>query len=99
MARRLAWGDAQSLAGGTIEFFPDESGVPVALRVIDVRMRSSTPQMLQYRMLFRGPAMPLYGQRTYLFRHASLGDYAFFITPVRAAADGAEYEACFAHAP
>lgn len=99
LSRRLEWGDAQTLANEAIELIPAEGGAPVPLRVTDVSVRSSTPHMHQFRVLLRGPASPVRGQGIYRFRHARLGDYAFFITPVRATSDGAEYEACFAHAP
>jgi hypothetical protein len=99
LARRLEWGDAQSLAGEAIDFFPEEAGAAVALRVTEVSEVHSTPQMHQFRVLFHGPAAPVHAQRIYRFRHARLGDYAFFITPVRALPGAIEYEACFSHAP
>ena len=96
--RRLDWRDAQSLAGEPMEFFPEPAGAAVAVRVIDVSAGPPVAGMIQFRLLFQGPAAPRYPQRTYLFRHGRLGDYAFFITLVHAAADGAQYEACFSHA-
>ena len=99
MARRLEWGDAQSMAGEPIEFFPEEGGAPVALAVVEASERHFAPHMRQFALLLRGPAQPVYAQRTYRFRHARLGEYAFFITPIGATAAGVDYEACFSHAP
>ena len=64
LARRLEWGDARSLSGEPIDFFPEEGGAPVTLSVIDVRERASTPQIHQFRVLFRGPPAPVHAQRT-----------------------------------
>src|SRR5258708_13395251 len=33
-------------------------------------------------LVFRGPRQPQLSQRTYRVRHAQLGDYAIFITPI-----------------
>jgi hypothetical protein len=99
MARRLEWGDAQSMAGEAIEFFPEEGGAPVALAVLEASERHLAPHMRQFALVFRGPPQPVYPQRTYHFRHARLGDYAFFITPIGASKAGVDYEACFSHAP
>ena len=98
LARRLEWDDARTLAGESIELFPGDGAPPVVLDVTDAREVLSTPRMLQFRLLFRGPAARVHAQGIYRFRHARLGDYAFFITPVGASADGTDYEACFAHA-
>ena len=99
MARRLEWGDAQSMAGEPIAFFPQEGGEAVTLTMTMVSERQSAPHMLQFALRLRGPAQPVYAQGTYRFRHARLGDYAFFITALGASAAGVDYEACFSHAP
>lgn len=99
LVRRLEWDDARTLAGSTIGFLPDPAGEAVEWQVVGVQERSSTPQMRQFTVTFRGPPAPVHAQGTYLFRHPCLGEYAFFITPLRAPAGGVDYEACFSHAP
>ena len=99
MARRLEWADAQALAGETVAVFAEEGGAPVAFAVVAVKEQHRAPHMLQFSVSLRGPPKPVQAQRTYRVRHARLGDYAFFITPVGANESGVDYEACFSHAP
>lgn len=98
LLRRLEWEEAQSLAGGAIAFLPDPAGEAIEWQVVEALERSSTPKMRQFTVTFRGPPSPVHAQGTYLFRHPLLGEYAFFITSVRASATGVDYEACFSHA-
>lgn len=99
MARRLEWADAQALAGEALAIFPEEGGAPVAFTVVSVKEHHRAPHMLQFAVSLRGPAKPIYAQHTYRVRHARLGDYAFFISPLGASESGVDYEACFSHAP
>lgn len=99
LARALAWDDAQSLAGESLEFFPDgDGGHAVVLKVVEVNARGVSGEQRQFAILFRGPSSPVHPQRIYRFRHARLGDYAFFITPIAQSPEGTDYEACFCHA-
>lgn len=98
-ARSLSWTDAQSLLHERFEFFPDEAGAEgVALEVVGVRQASSSGSLRQFAIVFRGPPAPAHAQGTYRFRHARLGDYAIFVTPIARGAEGTDYEACFSHA-
>jgi hypothetical protein len=100
LSRRFTWDDARALEGESLEL---SGGAPDAapLRVVVARARllRSEPHMVQFSLLMRGPPQPLLAQDTYRARHASLGDYGFFVTPVGRDAQGVEYEACFSHAP
>jgi hypothetical protein len=81
-----------------VSFVPDEShDATVPLEVLSVERRGDVPNMVQFSIVFRGPADPVYPQAMYRFRHEVLGDYAFFITPVARTAGGTDYEACFSH--
>ncbi len=100
LSKRLRWDDAKALSGETLELFPLDSGPDrIPLTVVEVTARASSDAMLQFSILLRGPADPVLAQRTYRFRHARLGDYAFFVTAVARSAAGTDYEACFSHAP
>lgn len=99
LSRPLPWEDAQTLPDESIDFFPDEaSPAAVALRVVGVKAREGSGEQRQFSILFRGPPDPVFAQGTYRFRHARLGDYAIFITPVGKSPAGTDYEACFSHA-
>ncbi len=54
--------------------------------------------MRQFKLAFLGPQQPQLPQQTYRVRHAELGDFAIFITPIASHSNGIEYEACFSHA-
>lgn len=98
-ARSLSWSDAEALLHEAIAFFPDEAGAEnIEFEIAEVRRRESSESLLQFAILFRGPPDPVFAQGTYRFRHARLGDYAIFITPVAKTPAGTQYEACFSHA-
>jgi hypothetical protein len=100
LLRRLSWEEAKDLAGSSFDVFPDETGSDaVRVAIVEVRNQHSTPRMIQFSLIFRGPASPLLPQRTYRFRHASLGEFAFMITAIGKTAETVDYEACFSHAP
>ena len=80
-------------------FFPDARPEGVALRVSRVELRSEQPSMVQFSIVFIGPADPIHPQGTYRIRHARLGEFDFLLTPVARTELGTEYEACFSHAP
>jgi Domain of unknown function (DUF6916) len=100
LMRSLRWEDARDLGGDTFEVFPDDDGAEaLPMTVVYARERNSTPGMIQYALLLRGPGAPFLAQRTYRFRHARLGEFAFLITAVARTGDALDYEACFSHAP
>ena len=100
LLRRLSWEEAKDLAGTSFDVFPDEAGSDaVRVAIVEMRSQHSTPRMIQFSLVFRGPASPLLPQRTYQFRHASLGEFAFLITAIRRTDEAVDYEACFSHAP
>lgn len=99
LSRPLAWEQAGTLIDDTIAIFPgEESAGTVALDVVSVTSRGGSGGQRQFSIVFRGPAEPVYAQGTYRFRHARLGDYAIFITPIARNPQGTDYEACFSHA-
>lgn len=53
--------------------------------------------MQQFKLQLNGPADPLLPTQTYRLRHASLGDFAVFLSAVARLTEGIEYEACFSH--
>lgn len=100
-ARGLSWNDAQPLAQQTMSFFmrEGEHTIGIDMQVLSATQTSAdTPGMLQFSLVFRGPRQPQLPQRTYRVRHAQLGDYAIFITPIAQSAGHVDYEACFSHA-
>jgi hypothetical protein len=100
MSRRLHWDDAKDLGGESFDVFPDENGSDaLRMSIVDIRNQHSTPRMIQFSILFRGPASPFLSQRIYRFQHARLGEFAFLITAIAKTADTIDYEACFSHAP
>ena len=99
LARRLSWDEARGLAGESFEVIAGEANSHgTVVQVASVAERASAPAMVQFALVFRGPREPLLAQDTYRFRHARLGDFAFFITPIAQSADATDYEACFSHA-
>ena len=98
MSRSLSWADASVLGGETFTFFPGARPDGVGLRVLRVALRSGQPAMVQFSVVFAGPAEPVYPQGTYRFRHSRLGEFDFLVTPVAQTQLGTEYEACFSHA-
>ncbi|MBL0141431.1 MAG: hypothetical protein IPP91_05050 [Betaproteobacteria bacterium] len=99
LSRPLAWKDAQFLLREKVEMIPDESDpAGVEMEVVEVAERGTAGSMRQFFVVFRGPADPVYPQRTYRFRHRQLGDYAFLVTPIARTDAGTDYEACFSHA-
>jgi hypothetical protein len=100
LTRRLEWNDARAFEGSRVELFQDETpgAAPLALAVVSVTQRAAPRGASQFSIVFRGPREPLLSQRTYRLRHATLGEFAFFITPIAQAGDKTDYEACFSHA-
>ena len=97
-SRRLTWSEARTLGGERFELIPDESRPErVAVTVESVALKDGNARLVQFSLVFLGPADPVFAQKTYRFRHARLGDYAFLITPVGRDAQGTRYEACFSH--
>ena len=99
LSRALSWDDARTLLDESVDFFPDEeSPDAVTLKVVSVTRNTRSRERRQFAIVFRGPPAPVHAQRTYRFRHARLGDYAIFITPIAQTPEGTDYEACFSHA-
>lgn len=100
LARRLEWACAKDLGGEAFEVLLEAPApATIGLAVAQASLLGSPERMVQFSLLFRGPADPLLPQGTYHFRHAALGDFAFFITPVARTREATDYEACFSHAP
>ena len=95
LGRPFKWDVAKDLLGETFEVFP-EDGAPVALQVVEVLPGQRGP-FTQFSLTFRGPHSPFLSQRTYRFRHARLGEFAFLISAVQRTHDATDYQACFAH--
>jgi len=55
----------------------------------------STPQHINFSLLFRGPLQPLLPQRVYPLEHEALGRLDLFIVPIKRDAQGLQYEAVF----
>jgi hypothetical protein len=100
LSRVFTWDDARALEGESLELSGGAPGaVPLRVLVARAKLLRGEAHMVQFSLFMRGPPQPLLAQDTYLARHARLGDYAFFVTPVASDAQGVEYEACFSHAP
>ena len=71
------------------------AGTPSAeLELVGVLDRS-TPQHINFSLVFRGPHQPLLQQRIYSLEHDALGCLDLFIVPVKRDAQGLQYEAIF----
>lgn len=100
MRRVLTWDQAKGLAGESFAVFPDEAASDfVPLAIVSAINEQSAPHMIQFSLEMRGPASPRLPQGMYRFRHARLGEFAFFITAIGATAQSTDYQACFSHAP
>jgi len=84
--------------------FTIDPGVPGAVRAIPLVLIEVTehgsgaagPQRRQpFSVLFRGPALPVLPQRTYVMDHNSLGRLELFLVPVGPDGQGMRYEAAF----
>ena len=95
LRRALRWDQAKDLQGEKFEVLPEE-GEPVAFEVIEITA-GPPGRFTQFSLTFRGPLAPFLPQRTYHFRHARLGDFAFLISAIGRTADATDYQACFAH--
>ena len=98
-SQRLEWKDACTLAGDTIEFRPDEASPDWVTLVVETAQEGPpSPRYQQFSLLFRGPPDTVYPQGTYRFRHARLGEYAIFMTPIGRDDKAVRYDAVFTHA-
>jgi hypothetical protein len=70
-----------------------EDGSPTTLVLDRVDERPCRPDIEQFSLIFHGPAAAV-GYGVYTVRHAALGEFDIFLSPVRASADRASYEAC-----
>ena len=93
----ITWSEARGLVGAAFEFYPE--GAPVPAVVKSAQVRSQSRELVQFAVVFRGPAKPVFRQGTYAFKNPALGRRDIFITPVASDAEGVDYEACFSHAP
>jgi hypothetical protein len=98
-ARQLTWVDAQRFVGQQIlAIAPTAAGpVDVTLEVSSVVESPAAPGVHQFAICFEGPADSFLAQGTYQLRHAELGDFAVFMTPIARLPAGFAYEACFSH--
>jgi hypothetical protein len=70
-----------------------EDGSPTTLVLDRVDERPCRPDIEQFALIFNGPAAAVaYG--VYTVRHAALGEFDIFLSPVRASGDRTSYEAC-----
>ena len=99
-ARALTHELASALVGQPLEFlYADMQGQTQAatLLVQSLSERADYGSTRQFSLMLLGPAGFRLPQRTYRARHAELGDFAIFITPVAAKTEGIEYEVCVSH--
>jgi hypothetical protein len=100
LLRCLCWEEARDLGGDFFDVFPvDDRPDTIRMSIVEARNQHSTPRMVQFSLLLRGPASPVLAQRLYRFAHSRLGEFAFLITPVGRSSESIDYEACFSHAP
>jgi hypothetical protein len=86
-----------------------DAGLPLPLELVRAEPAISSEsftwnapdaQNEKFSLLFRGPLSPALEQDTYVFVHATLGDLAIFIVPLRCETpDFGLYEAVFNRAP
>ena len=81
------------------EFEVRDSGVPIVLRLTEVRSlghQAHAPRVDPFALEFSGPSQPLLEQRIYSLAHAALGDLEIFLVPIGVdPAGGLRYEAVF----
>ncbi len=76
---------------------------PVELELLQVTLLTASGPGWQtvprrrdpFSLLFRGPQAPVLPQKIHRFEHPALGSFDLFIVPIRAGAEGTEYEAIF----
>jgi hypothetical protein len=56
---------------------------------------NSSPAVVAFSVIFRGPLEQPFGQGMYPIRHARMGQVDLFLVPVGREADGMRYEAVF----
>ncbi|CAG7633762.1 DUF6916 family protein [Paenibacillus allorhizosphaerae] len=67
----------------------------VMLQLVDVSEQASSPNMVQFSLLLRGPLEFFLPQQTYRMVHEQLGELELFMVPVGREADGFRYEIVF----
>jgi hypothetical protein len=58
-------------------------------------MAAARPGRAPFSLLFLGPPVTVYPQRTYKLDHPQLGSFELFLVPVGADTEGVRYEAVF----
>lgn len=65
------------------------------LDLIELKSGNISPMYESFSLLFRGDASRVHEQRTYLMKHAAIGEFDLFLTPVGRNEQGTLYEAVF----
>lgn len=82
--------------GDAFEVDAGEAGA-LELTLADVRaVPAESASRDPFVLTFTGPADPVLAQRTFPFRHPSIGSLVIFIVPIARNEDTATYEAVFA---
>jgi hypothetical protein len=76
---------------------PGGNGAPIAARLVEVKVMRAPEGCEQFSALFIGPVTPAYGQGTYRFAHAALGEVDLFMVPLGLGSTGMQYEVCIVH--
>jgi len=66
-----------------------------ALDLIELKSGNISPMYESFSLLFRGDGGTVHEQRTYLMKHATVGEFDLFLTPVGRSEQGTFYEAVF----
>jgi len=68
---------------------------PLALELIEVADKNSSPTLEYFSLIFRGPLTPHFAQATYTMEHEKLGTFDLFIVPLGPDSAGMRYEVIF----
>jgi hypothetical protein len=83
----------RDLLKGIFEVHAD--GVPVALQLIEVNEKCTSPRLEQFALTFRGPCEPALAQCIWRFEHPKLGPRDLFTVPLGPDGEGMLYEVIF----
>jgi uncharacterized protein DUF6916 len=72
-----------------------DGGKSLALALVEVQPGPSSPQVLQFSLVFRGPLEPVLPQRVVQLQHPRLGELDLFLVPIAKEAQGIMYQAVF----
>jgi hypothetical protein len=68
---------------------------PLALELMEVTERNSSPQAETFSLIFRGPLAPLIGQQIHILDHDTLGRLDLFLVPIGPDNGGMCYQVVF----